>query len=191
MLQQTTLMDGHVLAGPIHLPVTAHGTGPPVLFSVGLDNGRTVWDPQVAAWRDTRCCVTSDQRDVGESAPATSPYTARDLAADAAGLLDALAIPRSAVVGWALGAAVAQEQAIGWPDRVDRLTLLATDPASDARGAAKLRDGALTPLRFARQLRATISDSVVRVLAGAGDALVCTRDKDVNPTLLRFLSTQD
>jgi pimeloyl-ACP methyl ester carboxylesterase len=55
-------------------------------------------------------------------ADVSAPYRLRDMAADLAGLLDALAIDRAHLVGVSMGGAIVQELAIGWPQRVRTLT---------------------------------------------------------------------
>jgi pimeloyl-ACP methyl ester carboxylesterase len=50
------------------------------------------------------------------------------MAADVARVLDAAGIARTHVLGVSLGGMVAQEVAIRYPDRVDRLVLMATTP---------------------------------------------------------------
>ena len=79
------------------------------------------------------------QRRVQRSTPA--PYTCAQLAADAVGLLDALEIERADVFGMSLGGMIAQELALGWPERVDRLVLGCTHCGLDARRTARPRGG--------------------------------------------------
>jgi pimeloyl-ACP methyl ester carboxylesterase len=66
----------------------------------------------------------------GEAPPL--PYTMRDMAADAVGLLDALGIDRAHIVGISLGGAIAQLVAIDYPERTRSLTLLMADSANPA-----------------------------------------------------------
>ncbi len=65
-------------------------------------------------------------------APPPLPYTLRDMAADAAGLLDALNIQQAHLVGLSMGGAIAQLVAIDYPERTRSLTLLMADPGDPA-----------------------------------------------------------
>ena len=78
--------------------------------------------------------VRFDNRDIGRSsridwappaeqngAPA-APYLLKDMASDAVGLMDALGIASAHIVGASMGGMIAQELAIGWPNRVRTLT---------------------------------------------------------------------
>jgi 3-oxoadipate enol-lactonase len=69
-----------------------------------------------------------DYRGMGASAPVTEPYTTADVAADMAALLDVIGWDRTALAGWSFGGMVAQEFAVTFPDRLDRLALIATSP---------------------------------------------------------------
>lgn len=66
------------------------------------------------------------------SAPPPLPYTVRDMAADAVGLLDALNIQQAHLVGISMGGAIAQLVAIDSPERTRSLTLLMADPGDPA-----------------------------------------------------------
>ncbi len=61
---------------------------------------------------------------------ATAPRTGNSamLALDAIALMDALGIERFAVAGHDWGSNAAEALAVGWPDRIERLALLATPP---------------------------------------------------------------
>ncbi|MFB4315473.1 alpha/beta fold hydrolase [Actinomadura sp. 21ATH] len=76
-----------------------------------------------------RLVVRYDLRDTGRSTtadPDAPAYTLRDLVADAAGLLDALELPRAHVAGFGAGGWIAQLLALDHPGRVASLTLVAT-----------------------------------------------------------------
>jgi pimeloyl-ACP methyl ester carboxylesterase len=59
---------------------------------------------------------------IAQGAKVAAPYLLRDMAADLAGLLDALSIEQAHVVGASMGGAIAQTLAIGWPRRVRTLS---------------------------------------------------------------------
>ena len=76
-----------------------------------------------------------------DRARAMAPYTLRDMAVDAIGLLDELGIDRAHVVGSSMGGMIAQRTAIEFPDRVLSLTSMMSStgepeygqPTSEAR----------------------------------------------------------
>lgn len=117
----------------------------PLLLIMGLGS-------QLLGWTDAFCerlverghhVIRYDNRDVGLSTkfadaehdsvpeamakaasgqPVKTAYELRDMAADAAGLLDALELPRAHVVGASMGGMIAQTLAIDSPERVATLT---------------------------------------------------------------------
>ncbi|MFG2961202.1 alpha/beta fold hydrolase [Streptomyces sp. NPDC048291] len=70
--------------------------------------------------------VGFDQRGLGRSASAAGPYSMAELAACAVGLADHLGWQGFRVFGVSLGGMVAQELAVTWPSRGERLVLAAT-----------------------------------------------------------------
>ncbi len=67
--------------------------------------------------------IIVDNRDAGRSSRAGHPYTIADMADDLAGLLDALEVQRSHLLGLSMGGMIAQEFALRQADRVDRLVI--------------------------------------------------------------------
>ena len=67
--------------------------------------------------------VAHDQRGLGKTSIPPGPYEMADYAADAAALLDHVGWDSCRVVGMSFGGMVAQEFAVTWPERVERLAL--------------------------------------------------------------------
>ncbi len=112
------------------------GAGPPLLLIAGLGTDHRAWAGVAPALAADFRCISFDNRDCGRSDLAGAGYTIADMAADAAGLLDALGIEQAHVAGWSMGGAIAQELAITVPERVQRLVLIATYTSGDPRGTA-------------------------------------------------------
>ena len=104
------------------------GDGPALLYCNGsgttLDSSRPLLDKLSAQFE----LLAFDYRGMGRSAPVTEPYSMADVAADVAALLDAVGWDTTALAGLSYGGMVAQEFAVTFPDRVERLALMATSP---------------------------------------------------------------
>jgi 3-oxoadipate enol-lactonase len=69
-----------------------------------------------------------DQRGLGQSGKPEAPYSMGEYAADAAALIDSLDIAPCRVLGVSFGGMVAQELAIRYPEKIERLALFCTSP---------------------------------------------------------------
>ena len=105
-----------------------HGRGAPLLLIHGLGYARWGWEPVLPGLAAQFDVILFDNRGIGESDPPPGPYTAAEMADDAIQALDEAGVDRAHVVGTSLGGMVAQELALGYPDRVDRLVLACTTP---------------------------------------------------------------
>lgn len=76
--------------------------------------------------------VTFDNRGIPPSDTPPGKYSLDDLVADTRGLIEALDAAPCRIVGVSMGALIAQELAIGWPDLVRCAVLMATKARSDA-----------------------------------------------------------
>jgi 3-oxoadipate enol-lactonase len=99
------------------------GSGPPLLLVPGIPAIASDWAPLAERLSGSRRPIAYDNRGSGRSTVTAGPYTTRQLAGDAVALLDWLEIERADVFGMSLGGMIAQEMALAWPERVDRLVL--------------------------------------------------------------------
>ena len=130
---------------------------PAVLMINGLGADRTAWRLQAPALAARYRTVVYDNRDVGQTGPGADPrpYAIRRFAEDAVGLLDALGIARTHVVGASMGGAIAQELALTEPERVASLTIVCswavTDPwLAELLGQWERLFATMGPLEWAR-----------------------------------------
>jgi pimeloyl-ACP methyl ester carboxylesterase len=154
-----------VAAGDLTMHYEERGAGPALLLVPGIPAIANDWEPVAEPLSRTRRVIAYDNRGSGATTTTAAPYTTAQLAADAVALLDALAIDRADVFGMSLGGMIAQELALGWPERVGRLVLGCTHcglnhaapPDREAGRAFALetedwgeRMAALAPFAFAR-----------------------------------------
>jgi pimeloyl-ACP methyl ester carboxylesterase len=140
--------------GPI-LRCSERGAGDePVLLLHGYSDSAHSFAPILpllpARWR----VLAPDQRGHGDSDRPRDGYSMEQLAADAAALLDATGAGAATVVGHSMGSLVALRLALDHPERVARLVLVGSTPAtSDAVRALALEVAALAdpvPAAFVR-----------------------------------------
>jgi len=140
---------------------------PAVLLIMGLGMQLIAWPPALvqalvdAGYR----VIRHDNRDIGLSQPfdhlgapnlvwaslqhrlglsPRAPFTLKDMAADAVGVLDALKIERAHIVGVSMGGMIAQRVAIAAPQRVLSLTSIMS--SSGARGLPRAKPRVLKAL---------------------------------------------
>jgi pimeloyl-ACP methyl ester carboxylesterase len=155
------------VATGIDIEYEVHGAGAPMLLVMGLGGQLVAWPSAfVAGLVDQGFqVITFDNRDVGLSGRVDAPppgtvraaasllsrrlarpaYRIADMAADALGLLDALGIEQTHLVGTSMGGMIAQEMAIAAPRRVLSLVSIMSTP--DVRSQGRPRTSLLLKLR--------------------------------------------
>jgi pimeloyl-ACP methyl ester carboxylesterase len=103
-----------------------HGDGPALLLVPGIPAISSDWFPFAHRLKERFHVVVYDNRGSGRSDAPAGPYSTPQLAGDAVALLDTLGIERAHVFGVSLGGMIAQELAIRFPERADRLVLGST-----------------------------------------------------------------
>jgi pimeloyl-ACP methyl ester carboxylesterase len=108
---------------PGQLYFTEQGIGPPLLLVHGLMVSGEMFQPVLDRCAAHHRVIIPDLRGHGRSRALPPPYTARQLAADLAGLLQQLGTASTAVLGYSQGGAIAQQLVLDWPQRCSRLVL--------------------------------------------------------------------
>jgi 3-oxoadipate enol-lactonase len=121
------------------------GSGPPLLYCNG--SGQTIEGSRilVAPFADAFDLVVHDARGLGQTSIPLPPYTMAEYAADALAVADHLGWSTFRLVGISFGGMVAQELAVTWPDRVDRLALMCTSPGGPDLSSFPLHELAELP----------------------------------------------
>jgi 3-oxoadipate enol-lactonase len=115
-----------VRIGEAELDVERSGSpdAPPLLLIMGMSGTALHWgEPFLAEVRRDFDVIAFDHRGVGASTRLQGGITIAAMAADAAALLQALDVESAHVLGISMGGMIAQELALGWPERVRTLTL--------------------------------------------------------------------
>src|SRR5437660_11842390 len=110
----------------INLYYELHGRGPNLVLIEGIGYHTWMWFRQLPDLTRHFRTLIYDNRGVGRSDLPKGPYTHEQNADDLAGLLDYLGWERTHVLGISMGGFIAQEFALKYPRRVDRLVLAAT-----------------------------------------------------------------
>jgi 3-oxoadipate enol-lactonase len=129
-----------VTANGISIYYERSGTGPPLLFCNGSGSTLATSGFLVDVFAKRFDVVAHDQRGLGRTEIPPGPFTMADYAADAAALLDSVGWDRCRVVGISFGGMVAQELAVTFPERVDRLALLCTSAGGAAGSSYPLHE---------------------------------------------------
>src|ERR671921_2789130 len=124
-IQDIPLKKVHV--GDIDVAYKMFGKGDPIILFNGASDSMDAWDPSLLkGLSSNHTVIVFDQRGIANTTIGSKPYTYQQLANDAAGLLDALKIPKVDVMGYSLGGHIAQAFTVSYPEKVNRLILVAT-----------------------------------------------------------------
>jgi pimeloyl-ACP methyl ester carboxylesterase len=123
--QDIPLKKVHV--GDIDVAYKMFGKGNPIILFNGASDNMDAWDQSfLTGISSNHTVILFDQRGIANTTAGSKPYTYQQLTADTAGLLDALKIPKADVMGYSLGGHIAQAFTVNYPEKVNRLILVAT-----------------------------------------------------------------
>ncbi len=93
---------------------------------MGYGNTMRLWEPMLI--RSLSSCyqlIIFDNRGMGDTETGQHPFSIEQFADDTAGLMGALDIRQAHVLGWSMGALIAEEVALRHPGKVNKLILYA------------------------------------------------------------------
>jgi len=102
------------------------GSGPALLLLHGIGDSSLGWEPLMAPLAERFTVIAPDLLGHGESDKPRADYSVAAYANGMRDLLDVLGVERVTVVGHSLGGGVAAQFAYQYPERCDRLVLVAT-----------------------------------------------------------------
>ena len=111
----------------IHMYIESHGEGFPLFMILGLSCDVNWWTPEIIeAMAKNFKTIVFDNRGIGQSDKPEINYSIKMFADDTVGLMNALNIEKAHVLGLSMGGFIAQEIALSYPERVEKLILCCT-----------------------------------------------------------------
>lgn len=164
--ERTAMLNGHELA------YLDSGKGPAILFIHGLTGSRRNWAHLVDSLNTDHRVLAPDLFGHGTSAKPMGDYSLGAHAAALRDLLDLLGISRVTLVGHSFGGGIAMQFCYLFPDRVERLVLVASgglgrDVSRLLRAATLPGAELILPLIASSWVRARV-EATGRILTRAG-----------------------
>lgn len=115
-----------IAVGDVSLAYRESGSGEPVIFINGLGSTMDMWNPPVLANLSEHFrVIIFDNRGTGYTGASEKAFSIPLFARDTADLMEALGISSAHILGLSMGASVAQELALSFPEKVNKLILVA------------------------------------------------------------------
>ncbi|HNS40900.1 MAG TPA: alpha/beta hydrolase, partial [Promineifilum sp.] len=113
----------------INMYYEAAGQGEPLLLLHGLGSQSEDWAFQFPAFSQHYRVIAPDIRGHGRSDKPRGPYSVSMMADDVLGMLDALAIESTHIVGLSMGGMIAFQMAVDHPERVRSMVIVNSGPS--------------------------------------------------------------
>ncbi len=103
-----------------------YGSGDPLILILGLGQDMATWGFQIPEFSKSYRVIALDNRDSGKSPRSPASYSTADMAGDVIRLMDRLCIDCAHVLGVSMGGMIAQQVAVGAPEKIKSLVLAST-----------------------------------------------------------------
>ncbi|MFX1572765.1 MAG: alpha/beta fold hydrolase [Promethearchaeota archaeon] len=170
----------------INMYYEIRGDGFPIIMITGISFCLRIWDDSLIEELSKRFkVILFDNRGAGQTDISEGEFTIKMMADDTAGLMEILNIERAHILGFSMGGMIAQELALNFPQKVEKLILWGT-----ACGGRKSIPPDLAAYKF---LIGAIEDLTPERIAKSTIPLAFTRDfiennpKYINDKIQRIL----
>lgn len=102
------------------------GQGSPLIMLPGLTGDQTMWGNIVLELQKHYQVILIDNRGAGRSQVTQAPFRISDMANDVMNVIEELKLKKTSILGHSMGGYVAQEFAIQYPEKLDKLILMST-----------------------------------------------------------------
>lgn len=120
----------------------------PIILIHGFGAKKEIWNSQVGSLSKKFKVITFDIRGSGKSDRPNKPYTMEMFADDIKGLMDYLHLKKVHLIGRSLGGMIAQHFALKYPECLNKLVLITTNPGMpDEQGAEILKESYIEGLK--------------------------------------------
>ena len=117
-----------VKVNDIQIYYEVHGEGFPLIMIMGLSANVDWWDPRMIQKLSKNFkLVMFDNMGAGRTDVSDRRYTIKSFAEDTIGLMNILGISRAHIIGVSMGGMIAQELALNYPEKVEKLVLYSTN----------------------------------------------------------------
>ncbi|MBA4418760.1 MAG: alpha/beta hydrolase [Syntrophus sp. (in: bacteria)] len=160
------------------------GSGEPLVMIAGTGNTMDRWPQElIEALSKTYQLIIMDNRGMGYTTGNDVPFTYKLFADDVIGLLNALKVEKTHVLGFSLGSAITQKLLLEYPQRFNKAIIYATSIDGSSVAAAMKGKIQNIPQTVLRQIEATIQwktpleklpfiTNQVMLIVGTSDAIV-------------------
>ena len=110
----------------IKMGYRTYGSGYPLVMIMGYGSTMNLWEPGLIRMLSAHFkVIVFDNRGMGNTETGQRPFSIEQFADDTVGLMDALGIQQAHVLGWSMGALIAEEIVLRHPGKVNKLVLYA------------------------------------------------------------------
>jgi len=121
------ILTKQVRVGDIDISYKTFGKRDSILLIMGYATSMYGWDPTFLKGLSTNhTVIVFDNRGIGNTTIGTKNFTIDQFAADSVGLLDALKINKSNLLGYSMGGMIAQQLELNNPNKVNDLIIYAS-----------------------------------------------------------------